>query len=71
MHTLNYFNSNNAYVILEFAALNQNRLSQEEILLSAQDISLTYKYCVNTTKSPKNHHFNTQGDIFIYGYGPK
>ena len=72
-HTKSFLDEkcNKGYILLGFAIYNDSALKNKHPLLSPHDMCMLKKICINKTTSKVSHHFNTEGIIFSFGYGPK
>ena len=59
-----------AYVILGMAIKNLSIMTKD-ICFGVNDINVARKYWINQIKNEGTFHFDTTGEIFGLGYGPK
>ena len=59
------------HILLGLATCNPSIMDKNSVMLSPEDIEKLNKFCIDKTKSKVNHHFNTTGKSFSFGYDPK
>ena len=63
--------SKKGHILLGLATCNSSKMDKKKVLLSPEDVEKLNKFHIDKTKSKVNHHFNTTGKIFSFGYGTK
>ena len=63
--------SKKGHILLGLVTSNSLKMDRNSVFLSPQDMDMLDKFRIDKTKSKFNHHFNTTGKIFSFGYGPK
>ena len=59
-----------AYVVLGMAIKNLS-IMKKDLSFDLNDVNIARKYWINQTKTKEDFHFDTIGEIFGQGYGPK
>ena len=63
--------SKEGHILLGLATCNLKVIENKSILLLLEDIKILEKFRISKTKMKVSHHFNTAGNFFSFGYGPK